>query len=120
MIANPVSTSPGFQIGNVFVLAGVPGIMQAMFDGLEHRLAGGRPVLTRTFSASIPEGVMAAPLAALQDRHPAVEIGSYPFLRRGRSVVSLVLRGPQAASIAAAAEDLVSLIRSLGAEPVEE
>ena len=120
LIANPVSRAPGFQIENVFVMAGVPEIMRAMFDGFRHRLAGGRPIASRTIGAFTSESSVAMQLAALQERYPDVEIGSYPFVRDGRFGVSLVLRSPEMARIDAAAEALKEIVRALGVEPVEE
>ena len=119
LIDNPVSAAPGFQMGNVFVMAGVPSIMQAMFGGLKHRLTGGLAILSRTVSGFIAEGTIAAGLGALQDRYVQLEIGSYPFFRQGRFGASFVLRGTDAAAIAAVAEELKTLIRELGAEPME-
>ena len=119
LIDNPVSAAPGFQMGNVFVMAGVPSIMQAMFGGLKHRLVGGPAILSRTVSGFIAEGTIAAGLGALQDRYGQLEIGSYPFFRQGRFGASFVLRGTDAAAIAAAAEELKTLIRDLGAEAME-
>ncbi|MDP7666828.1 MAG: competence/damage-inducible protein A [Rhodospirillales bacterium] len=120
LVENSVSRVPGFQIENVFVLAGVPSIMRAMFDGLKHRLEGGLPMLSETLVARLPEGVIAEGLAAAQARHPDVEIGSYPFYREGRSGVSLVVRSPDAASISAAIADVGAEIRRLGAEAIDE
>src|SRR5258708_3839460 len=82
LIDNPVSRAPGFQIGNVFVMAGVPSVMQAMFDGIKHRLSGGAPVLSRTVTSGLPEGVLAEGLGRLQQRYPDFDIGSYPYYRR--------------------------------------
>ena len=121
LVDNPVSHAPGFQMENVFVLAGVPSIMRAMFDGLKHRLDGGPPMLSRTLVARLPEGIMADGLAAAQARHPDVEIGSYPFFREGKMGVSLVVRSPDGAAIAAAIADVGAEIRRLlGAEPIDE
>ncbi len=119
LIDNPVSRAPGFRLGNVFVLAGVPRIMQAMFEGIANELAGGKPLVSQTVAAFVPEGTMAGGLARLQEGHPQVEVGSYPFVRDGKLGVSVVLRGPEADSITAAAEEVEKLIRSLGAEPVD-
>jgi molybdenum cofactor synthesis domain-containing protein len=119
LIENPVSTAPGFQIGNVFVLAGVPAVCRAMFDGLKGRLKTGDKVLSVTVSGYVGEGVIAKGLGQLQERHPALEIGSYPFFRQGRFGASFVLRGTDAAALKSAAEELRTLIRSLGAEPIE-
>ncbi len=120
LIENPVSKAPGFQLGNVFVLPGVPRIMQAMFEGIKHRLTGGQVVLSAAIAAYIPEGVMAEHLRGLQDKYTDIEIGSYPFVRDGKLGVSVVLRGAEGGRLDAAAEDLRTLIRSLGAEPVED
>jgi molybdenum cofactor synthesis domain-containing protein len=119
LIDNPVSAAPGFQIGNVFVMAGVPSIMRAMFDGIRHRLRGGAPVRSATVATYLGEGVIAKDLGALQERYGELEIGSYPFFRGGKFGTSLVLRGTDEARIAAAAEELRGLIRRLGGEPIE-
>jgi molybdenum cofactor synthesis domain-containing protein len=120
LIHNPVSAAPGFQIGNVFVMAGVPSIMRAMFDGLKDGLAGGTPMQSATVVTDLGEGVIAKGLTALQERYADLEIGSYPYFRAGKFGTSLVLRGTDPARIAAAAEELRILIRSLGAEPLPE
>jgi molybdenum cofactor synthesis domain-containing protein len=120
IIDNPVSKAPGFQIGNVFVLAGVPMIMRAMFDGLRHRLVGGAPMLSRSVTAELAEGQIAAGLGAIQGDHEDVEIGSYPYYRQGRFGVSIVLRAIDEAHLDAAAGQVAALMRELGAEPTEE
>ena len=118
LIDNPVSSAPGFQIGNVLVLAGVPDIMRAMFEGAKHRITGGTPMRSRTVSCVLPEGDLAQDLGALQDRYPDIEIGSYPYFRRGRFGVSVVLRATDAEPLAGALEALCDLIRRLGGEPI--
>ena len=120
LIENPVSRSPGFQVENVYVLPGVPSIMQAMFDGLKHRLRGGAPVLSKTVTAFIPESVVAPPLGELQNNRPDVEIGSYPFFRDGRLGTSLVARSPDGKALEEVAEAIRELIRDLGGEPHDE
>jgi molybdenum cofactor synthesis domain-containing protein len=119
LVENPVSTAPGFQIGNVFVLAGVPAICRAMFDGLKGRLKTGDKVLSVTVSGYVGEGIIAKGLGQLQERYPQLEIGSYPFFRQSRFGASFVLRGTDEAALKNAAADLRTLIRSLGAEPIE-
>ena len=119
LIENPVSRAPGFQIENVFVLPGVPSIMQAMFDGLKHRLRGGAPVLSKTVTAFIPESVVAPPLGELQDDRPDVDIGSYPFFRDGKLGTSLVARSTDGKALEEVAEAIRELIRGLGGEPHE-
>ncbi len=119
LLPNPISRAPGFQIGNVFVLPGVPSIMQGIFEQLKHRLAGGEKMLSRSVSCRLGEGALAHDLSALQDRWPEVEIGSYPYFRRGDFGVTLVLRGTDRASLGAATEELKALIAGLGGDPQE-
>lgn len=120
LIPNPISLAPGFRIGNVFVMAGVPLVMQAMFDGVKGDLKGGRPVLARAVSCGLGEGVLAAGLEAIQARYADVDIGSYPWFRRGTHGVSLVLRSPDAARLEAATREVTQLVRALGGTPSEE
>lgn len=117
LLPNPISRAPGFQIGNVFVLPGVPSIMQGIFEQLKYRLAGGDKVLSRSVSCRLGEGTLAKDLATLQDRWPDVEIGSYPYFRRGDFGVTLVLRSTDRDRLLAATEELRSLVRQLGGEP---
>jgi len=119
LIDNPVSAAPGFIIGNVHVLPGVPRIMQAMFEGLTGRLTGGAPVLSHTVACTIGEGTVATGLGAIQGRYSDVEIGSYPYFRAGHFGTSLVLRSVDPDRLAAAAEEVRALVRSLGGEPIE-
>ena len=108
LIDNPVSVAPGFRIGNVHVLPGVPSIMRAMFEGLRAGLRGGAPVVSRTITLYSPEGEIAAPLAEIQARHAEVEIGSYPFMRQGRFGTSIVFRSADQGRIDAAAAELLA------------
>jgi molybdenum cofactor synthesis domain-containing protein len=120
LILNPVSRAPGFRIGNVFVMAGIPRIMQGMFDGVKQTLQGGPPVLSQTVSCGLPEGVLAKGLGEIQSSFPDLDIGSYPFYRRGEYGVSLVARGRDPARLAAAAKAIAEMVRGLGGTPVEE
>ncbi len=117
LIDNPVSKAPGFQMDNVFVMAGIPEIMQAMFESLSHRLVGGKPLISRSVTVYLPESKVALGLEALQGRYSDVEIGSYPFNRAGRFGTRLVLRATEAARLDAAAGELDGLIAELGGEP---
>jgi molybdenum cofactor synthesis domain-containing protein len=119
LLPNPISRAPGFQIGNVFVLPGVPSIMQGIFDQLKHRLAGGEKVHSRSVSCHLAEGTLAKDLGALQARYPDLEIGSYPYFRRGDFGVTLVLRGTDNGRLADATQELMELIRALGGVPQE-
>ncbi len=119
LIDNPVSRAPGFEIGNVFVMAGIPAVMQAMFDDVKGRLVGGQAMLSRTLSCFLREGTLAQGLGKLQADFPDLEIGSYPFFERGRFGVSVVLRGREEGPLGRAVDAVRALIRELGAEPVE-
>lgn len=120
LLDNPVSRAPGFRLGNVFVLPGVPRIMQAMVDGIRPLLRGGQPMRSATIGAFLTESAVAAGLAAIQDAHDAVEIGSYPFVRDGRFGTSLVVRATDPAALDRAAASVRALVRSLGADPIED
>ncbi|MFC0408604.1 competence/damage-inducible protein A [Roseomonas elaeocarpi] len=120
LIENPVSVAPGFTIGNVHVMAGVPRIMQAMFETLAPGLEGGQAVVSRSVHADgLLEGNLAEGLGAIQARFPALDIGSYPYYRPDRQGVSLVAKGVDGAAVEAAAAEMAALIRGLGLEPVE-
>lgn len=114
LIPNPVSGAPGFRVENVYVMAGVPRIMQAMFAHVLDSLAVGEPIQSRTIGCSLTESIVAEGLSAIQDAYPMLEIGSYPHFRGGNTTTSLVLRGTDSAALAAAAEAVVTLIEDLG------
>ncbi len=111
LIHNPVSGAPGFQVGNVFVLAGVPRIMRAMLQTLAPRLRGGRPLVSRSLSAFCKESDLAAPLAALQLQHPRVQLGSYPFQEGGRFGVTIVARAEDPEALERAAQGVQRLLQ---------
>jgi molybdenum cofactor synthesis domain-containing protein len=106
LIDNTVSHAPGFRIGNVFVLAGIPSIARAMFAACEHELEGGSPILSESIDLYQREGDFAAALEAIAKRFPDVDIGSYPFARDGRLGASLVVRGSDGAKVAAAMAEI--------------
>ncbi|TCS63494.1 competence/damage-inducible protein A [Varunaivibrio sulfuroxidans] len=112
LIDNPVSHAPGFHIGNVYVFAGVPKIMQAMFDGVKHTLKGGAVWRARSLSTDLTEGVIAGEMALLQDDHKDVEIGSYPHFKDGRLGVALVVRGADAGAIDETVAALEAMVRA--------
>lgn len=111
LIRNSVSTAPGFQIANVFVLAGVPMIMRAMLEDVGPRLARGRVVITRTISAETGEGRIASALAQLQREHPTVAIGSYPAFVENGTRVQLVVSGRDGEAVERAAEAIEAALR---------
>ena len=113
LVENPISGAPGFQVENVFVLAGIPSVMQAMFESLRHRLTGGTPLLSETIVAELPEGRMAEGLGAIQAAHPEVEIGSYPFHKDGRYGARLVMRATDPDRLAQVRDKVADLVREL-------
>ncbi len=114
-IANPVSTAPGFHIGNVYVMAGVPSVFQAMLDNVMPTLRTGRKLLSKSLPCPFGEGVIGAPLAAIQKAHPDTVIGSYPKFESGRFSTELVVRGSDEARIDAAAAAIEAMIADLKA-----
>ena len=120
LIRNSVSAAPGFQIGNVFVMAGVPMIMRAMLEDVAPRLKRGTPLHTCTITARVPEGRIAAALARIQGENKAVAIGSYPFYREDGSGTQLIVRGRDSGAVSAAAEAIEAALRIEGIEPKRE
>jgi molybdenum cofactor synthesis domain-containing protein len=118
LVRNSVSTAPGVHVGNVFVMAGVPTIMRAMLDAIEPRLERGAVVHAATVQTKVPEGRLAAGLAAVQKNHKDVAIGSYPFYREDGAGVQLVARGRDKAEVETAATEIEAMLRELGAEGV--
>jgi molybdenum cofactor synthesis domain-containing protein len=119
LIDNSVSVAPGFTIGNVHVMAGVPRVMQAMFGWLAPRLVGGPPIVAQAVhTQGVPEGVIAEGLAAIQAKHPDLDIGSYPYYRGTGNGVAIVAKGADAAAADAAIAEVTSLMISLGGHPV--
>lgn len=119
LIHNPVSRAPGFRMGNVYVMAGVPSIMRAMFDGFAPYLAGGDKVLSRAVACFLPEGTVAKGLSDIQDRHPEVDIGSYPFFNSGKFGCTLISRSANRKSLDQVAEQIRQLIVDCGGEPID-
>jgi len=114
LIKNVISRAPGFMIGNVVVMAGVPNIMQVMLDAVSPRLAKGRPMISRSVRLDVPEGDAADGLGLLQAAHPEVQIGSYPFFQNKRLGTYVVLRSTDEGKLAAAETDLWKFIAKAG------
>ena len=102
LIENPVSGAPGFSIGNVHVMAGVPSVFEAMVASVLPQMKGGAPLLSRSLRIERGEGDIAGPLAAVAAAFPELKIGSYPFTQNGRFGANIVFRGPEIAPIEAA------------------
>ena len=121
LVKNPVQGPPGFMIGNVFVLAGVPTIMRGMLEDVGHRLKGGAVTISRTIRVEgSGEGVIALPLETVAKAYPNMSLGSYPFFGDGIYGSNLVLRGRDAAELAAAVEELIAALAVAGVENVCE
>jgi len=106
LIDNPVSVAPGFTLHNVYVMAGVPSVFQAMVASVLPRLVGGAPLQSRTLPLMKGEGDVAAPLAAFAKEHSDISVGSYPFQKEGVYGTNLVLRGQDTVRLDAALEGL--------------
>lgn len=120
LIDNPVSVAPGFRVENVYVMAGVPKIAQAMLDGVKSSLKGGPKIVSKTVATiGVSEGMIAVELGDVQKLHPEVDIGSYPFLKLGKFGTNLVVRGHDEALIDAACVDLRALISAKGGDPID-
>lgn len=114
LIANPISKAPGFRLGNVYVMAGVPQIMQAMLDEIRPTLTANAPVISETIEAgTIPEGNFAGGLAAIAAAHGAVSIGSYPSMTPEGFRNRIVVRGRDGAAVAAARAEVDALLSTL-------
>ena len=110
LIINAVSAAPGFNIGNVYVMAGVPVIMRAMLESIAPTLTGGRKVHSMTVRSRVGEGNIGGPLAALQDQFPDVKMGSYPRMGDGSVLTELVLRSPDQARLSEAAAAVHAMV----------
>ncbi len=102
LVANAISKAPGFHIGNVYVMAGVPAIMQAMLDVIGPTLRTGAKMLSETVQAGLREGDIGGPLAEIAQAHPAVSIGSYPFWSETGPDTNIVVRSRDADKLLAA------------------
>ena len=115
LVRNPVSGPPGFTIGNVFVLAGVPSIMRGMLEDVGWRLEGGSVVVSRNVRVDgTGEGVLAAPLEAVALAHPDLSLGSYPFFGPAGYGSNLVIRGRDPAEVDATLAELVAVLTAAG------
>ena len=116
LIENPISRAPGFRIGNVIVMAGVPSIMQAMLDNVIGTLTTGPRVAARTVDAhGMGEGIYAGALGELAAAHPGVSIGSYPSFQSGGFRNQIVLRGRDVAALEAAEAAVRAMVARLAA-----
>jgi len=114
LVENPVSTAPGFRIGNVIVMAGVPSVMQAMLDNAIKGVKGGAAMLTANVEAgSLPEGRYGDALREIAEARPAVAIGSYPSYADGRFRNQIVVRSKDAAALEEARTAVEAMVARL-------
>jgi molybdenum cofactor synthesis domain-containing protein len=118
LIPNRMSGAPGIQIGNVFLMAGVPSITAGMLDALTGTLEGGQPVLSETVGCWVAESEIADLLRETERVHEGTAIGSYPFFRDGRVGANFVIRATDPALLADCAEALLTALRAIGREAV--
>jgi molybdopterin-biosynthesis enzyme MoeA-like protein len=118
LIDNPLGP-PGFFIGNVYVMAGIPRVMQQMVDSLAGKLRRGATVRSRSVTVYLPESQIAARLGEIQQEQPRVDLGSYPFQREGRYGTTLVMRGTDACALDATLAEVSRMIVELGGEPLD-
>ncbi len=113
LIDNPVSTAPGFLIGNVYVMAGVPQVFQAMLGNVIPTLQGGVAIISEAIDCPFGEGDIGTQLAAIQKAHPDTSIGSYPRFSATGFNTQLVVRARDRAHVDAAADAIRAMIASL-------
>ena len=120
LIDNPTGGPQGFQIGNVFVMAGVPSVMQAMASTFsDKQIKGAKPVRSRSVGAYLGESTVAGELEKIQDQHPDVDLGSYPFYREKGYGTNLVMRGTDENELEQVKLKVQAMIETFGAEPFD-
>ena len=119
LIRNDISKAPGFMLGNVIVMAGVPAIMQNMLDNVVDRLQGGARMIAASIDAAgLPEGAYAAGLGALARLHADVSIGSYPSFTPEGFRNQIVVRGKEPGVVEAARSAVVEMLAGLRSDGV--
>lgn len=118
LIANPRTQAPGIKVGNIFIMAGVPAITRSMLESLDGKLPGGLPVLNRTIAAWTVESRVADLLSRIEKENDAVQIGSYPFWREGKTGANFVLRSIDQAKLDTTATALMAALDAEGIVPI--
>ena len=119
LILNPASGAPGFYVENVFCLPGVPSILESMLSGLVNKLVGGNPILSKTISLRTLESEIAKSLKMVQEKNKDIDIGSYPFFRKGKIGVSIVLRSEDQNKIDICSTEIMKFVNEMQIEIVE-
>ena len=113
LVENPVTKAPGFKMENVFVMAGIPSIMQGMLEGAKAFLKLGNKMTSKSIDVFMPESYVAEELSKMQDNYPEVEIGSYPFNKEGQFGTSLVMRSANLDILERCASDVAEMVKKL-------
>ena len=119
LILNPSSGAPGFYVKNVFCLPGVPAILESMLPNLTNKIVGGEPIVSKTISLRTLESEIAKPLKKVQEKNNEVDIGSYPFFRKGKIGVSIVLTSKDQSKINKCNSQILEFIKEKKIEIVE-
>jgi len=114
LIENSISVAPGFMLGNVITLAGIPNVMQVMLDAVTPRLRTGKKMQSVTIDLQAPEGAIADVFAQHQKAYPTVSMGSYPTFRDNRPSTQLVLRSTDPDLLAEAVDGLKAKLSAKG------
>jgi molybdenum cofactor synthesis domain-containing protein len=114
LVENPVTKAPGFKMENVFVMAGIPSIIQGMLEGAKIFLKIGNKMTSKSIDVFMPESYVAEELSKIQDNYPEVEIGSYPFNKEGQFGTSLVMRSANLNTLELCASDVTKMVKKLG------
>ena len=117
LVDNATGGPPGFAVDNVFVMAGIPRVMQAMLASLEGKLMSGPVVRSRSVTAFLGESQIANALREIQSQFPDVDLGSYPFFKENRYGTSLVMRGTDEATLDRMLEAVKAAIVAEGETP---
>ena len=114
LVENPVTKAPGFKMDNVFVMAGIPSIMQGMLEGARVFLETGTKMSSKSIDVFMPESFVATELSQIQDNYLNVEIGSYPFNKDGKFGTSLVMRSADLVALDRCEIEVAEMIKKLG------
>ena len=113
LVENPVTKAPGFKMENVFVMAGIPSIMQGMLEGAKIFLEIGNKMSSKSIDVFMPESVVAGELSKIQDKFSNVEIGSYPFNKEGKFGTSLVMRSADLQALDRCEHEITEMVKKL-------
>ena len=116
LVPNPVNKIPGFRIGNVITMAGVPMIMQAMLDSVAPTLETGVKLTMHAIDAGLPEGQYATGLGEIAKAHEGLSIGSYPSYIDGAFRNQIIVRGRDPQDVAATSVEIEAMLADLRAK----